>query len=65
MIWIFLIREESIRQIWEKIIGYCYKNRTRCYKLAPASSKKVVHKIVEATGELIGNKIPKKCETKT
>ena len=40
-----------------KIIGYCYKNRTRC-------SKNYFQKI--RTGELIGNKITEKnCKTKT
>ena len=39
----------------EKIIRYCYKNRT-----AKVSFKKVVHKTAEATGELIGNKVTEK-----
>ena len=41
----------------EKIIGYCYKNRTRCYK---TYSKKAVNKAAKATGKFIGNKIAHK-----
>ena len=40
-----------------KIIGYCYRNRTRCYK---SVSKKVVYKTSEATEELIENRIAEK-----
>ena len=41
----------------KKIIGYCYRNRTRCYK---SVSKKVFYKTSEATEELIGNRIAEK-----
>ena len=50
----FVICQKFIQQILEKLIWYCYKNRTKCCKIA---SKNVVHKTAEATGELIGNKI--------
>ena len=43
----------------KKIIGYCYKNMTRCCKNC---FKKVVHKTAEATGQFIGNKITDKIE---
>ena len=39
------------------VIGYSYKNRFRCCKIA---SKKLVHETVEATGESIGNKMAEK-----
>ena len=39
------------------MIGYCYKNRTRCSK---NNFLKLVHKTTEATKEFIGNKIADK-----
>ena len=30
-VWIFVVCEKFIQQIWEKNIGYCY-HRNRCYK---------------------------------
>ena len=33
-IWIFAIPEKSIEQIRKTIIERCYKNRTRCFKIA-------------------------------
>ena len=40
-----------------KIIGYYYKNRTRCRK---CTSKEIFHKIAEARGELTGDKVAEK-----
>ena len=47
-LWVFVIRKKSIQQIWKK---NWYKNRTRWYKNRTAS-KKVIHKIVEATRDM-------------
>ena len=55
--WIFLIYKKFIQQIWKKIFYSATKTGLDAAKTA---SKKVVHKTVEATGELIGNKIDEK-----
>ena len=47
------IFQEIIQQTWRRIIGFCYKNKTKCSKTA---SEKVVHKTPEARENLIGNK---------
>ena len=38
----------------EKIIGYCYKKKTKCYK---HNSKKEVNKTAEATEEVMGKNV--------
>ena len=56
-LWIFLIYKKFIQQIWKKILDSATKTGLDAAKTA---SKKVVHKTVEATEELIGNKIDEK-----
>ena len=55
-IWVFVIWKKSIGQIREKIISYCFKNRSRCYK---NFIKKVFHN-TETKGEFKNNKITEK-----
>ena len=55
--WIFVIYEKSNQQIWEKLIGYCNKNRARCCKNYFQNS---IYKTAEAAEESIGSKIAKK-----
>ena len=52
-----MIYKKFIQQIWKKILDSATKTGLDAAKTA---SKKVVHKTVEATGELIGNKIDEK-----
>ena len=61
-IWIFVILEKSIWQIWENIITYATKAGLNALK---SVSKKVAHKTAAATGKLIGNKIANKIVKKT
>ena len=56
---IWRIFEKFIKQIWKRIIVYCYQNGLDALKIA---SKKVVHKAAEAMcilGNKIGDKIVK------
>ena len=59
MIQISVICNKSIRQILEKIIGCCYKNKARCCKNC---SQTALHKRTEVTGKSTGNKIAEKIE---
>ena len=52
-----MIYKKFIQQIWKKILDSATKTGLDAAKTA---SKKVVHKTVEATEELIGNKIDEK-----
>ena len=55
--WSFVIRLKSLRQIRQKDYWMLLQKQLDAAKIA---SKNVVHKSVEATGELIGNKIAEK-----
>ena len=55
----FVIHKKSIWKIWKVIIQYVTKTWLKTLKTA---SKKVVHKVIEATSEFIGNRIADKTE---
>ena len=56
----FVNRKKSIEQIWKTITGYCWRNRTRCFKNCSQKSSPLANKAGEATGEFIENKIADK-----
>ena len=53
-IWIFVIHEVSVQQIWEKVLHTATKTGPGSLK---PGSKKVAYKSAKATSEFIGNKI--------
>ena len=53
----FVMHKKSIWKMWKVIIQYVAKTWLKTLKTA---SKKVIHKVVKATSEFIGNRIADK-----